>query len=268
MSGTLSNYGEEQMARFLFTALAVARPANHYMALHKYSPGENCTQEASYSGYGRKAINFSAPSGAKVANSNAIKFAEPPPGYHEPGSSFGGTFQLPSTYKFWSIWGAPSAGNPLGWADFATQFNPVKTLGIGSVQAHARYCTPFAAALGLNWLFRSPVAVVRPSAWFMSLHYKPPSASGFGGEIVDLGIGFARQPITFIDPTNGVLSNPALVTFGPASEAWPSFINWSVWDAAVAGNCLFTKPFPTPLAPVNAGGSIKFPVGTVKISVG
>ena len=90
---------------------------------------------------------------------------------------------------------------------------------------------------------------------------------GVGGEILGLG-DFARKAIAFTDPENGVAVNTADLAFGPATEAWPKFINWSIWDAATAGNCLFTKPFAAPLEFVDTGGSIEFPAGTVKISVG
>lgn len=254
MAGSLSDYAEDQVIRWLFTALAVTRPAAWYAALHSAPPGEQgLNGEMNYDGYLRQAVAFGAPASGKIANSASITFPSAP----------SGTFGTDVYGAHWSVWTALNGGNCLGWGTRKQDFLGLQyTFAAGTLICSARGLTTFAKNLVLNWLFRN-VAVTRPGAWWMAVHTQPPNDLGVGGEQKTLG--GARRSLVLVPSSNGVLVNSNQIDFGPATSKWPSLSYYSIWDAASAGNCLFVKALKAPYG-VAAAQTLRFAAGQVHAS--
>lgn len=81
------------------------------------------------------------------------------------------------------------------------------------------------------------------------------------------GIGYARQAITFGAPSNGVITNTAAVTFGPATASWGSVTVSGIFDAVSGGNALsIVKAITTPRT-VASGDSLQFAIGAISFTV-
>lgn len=266
MTGSLSNYAELQMLRFLFTQQTVNRPASRYASVHTAAPGENGTNAEFAEMTNRLPVSFNAPSEGRVSSAGSVTLLA------------GSTGLVKLTH--WSLWTNPSAGQCLGWGEMGSSIylgqggilsnekpqvinQQNKTLGIGALYAHARGLSPYARDLALNWLFRN-VAVVRPTAWFVALHFTPPDEDGVGGELT--GTDAARRPVSFGIPAGGATSNQEEVRFGRALYNWPRLTHFTLWDASIAGNCLLKKGLKTALE-VAEGEFVIFHPGTLKLSV-
>ena len=263
MSGSLSNYAENQLARFLFCPdLAVTRPSARHVALHSAAPGENCAV-GEMAALGRQAATFGAPASGQVSNTNSLAW----------------TSSIKTTAVCWSVWDAAGAGNPLGWGTLLKSLSWAKvtlstekpdvsqpttrTLGAGNFIIVARGLTSFAKALALNWLFRS-AAVTRPAEIWMALHRMPPGDLGSSGELTS--DGGARRKLAFTAPANGVAPCGDAIIFGPATAAWPRLTHYSLWDAPSAGNCLMTGALKTHYD-VLSGGRLNFAAGDILVKV-
>ena len=58
--------------------------------------------------------------------------------------------------------------------------------------------------------------------------------------------GYARQPISFNDPTDGIAFSANAFSFGQALRA--GAVGRAIYDAPTGGNLLLVLPFPVPLA--------------------
>lgn len=97
--------------------------------------------------------------------------------------------------------------------------------------------SPYGETLILTALLTT-TAITRPSGWFVGLHTGPTGAAGATNEIV--AHGYARQPQSFTVAGN-VATGVANLIFGPDSSVdWGTVTDFSVWDAATGGNCLWT----------------------------
>lgn len=264
MAGSISNYAENLIVKWLFTAASVTRPTSWYIQLHSGAPGENGTGSP-IGVLGRKSVTFAAPADGRIANTATITFTI--------------DAGLSAKATHFTIWDASSGGNCLGWGTLAkalkfggtggvggdgrTQMPTSRSFPAGSFACVARGLTLFARHLALNWLFRT-ASVTRPSAWFMAVHRMPPNDLGAGGELA--GSGATREAIGFAAPANGVAASDGDVVFGPAVGSWPRLSHYSIWDAETGGNCLQTKATKTTYD-VAGGGSLKFAAGSVILSV-
>jgi hypothetical protein len=76
-----------------------------------------------------------------------------------------------------------------------------------------------------------------PAAVYISLHTADPTDDGSGAEVS--GGSYIRQSATFGEPSNGVSTTTADVTFPQATGTWGT-IGWiGIWDAQTTGNMLF-----------------------------
>lgn len=90
------------------------------------------------------------------------------------------------------------------------------------------------------------VAATRATTWFVGLHVGSAGPAGSTNEIV--GNGYARQSQTFTVVFN-VGTGVSALTFGPCTgTAWGTVTDFSLWDAATAGNCLWVGTVGTPVA--------------------
>ncbi len=72
------------------------------------------------------------------------------------------------------------------------------------------------------------------------------SAAGVGTATELVAPGYARQPISFNDPVNGVCVNTIAYAFG---QRVTGAIGRAIYDAPTGGNLLLVMPHPTPIAP-------------------
>ena len=78
-----------------------------------------------------------------------------------------------------------------------------------------------------------------PANVYLSLYTVAPTESTSGTEVS--GNGYSRQEITFGNPTDGVVSSTANVTFTASAGNSFSAVAYGVTDASTAGNILFYK---------------------------
>ncbi len=62
---------------------------------------------------------------------------------------------------------------------------------------------------------------------------------------------YARQPVSFGEPVNGICYSASPYTFGQGSRG--GVMGRALYDAPAGGNLLLFWPFPTPLAPDRLG---------------
>lgn len=83
------------------------------------------------------------------------------------------------------------------------------------------------------------LAYTSPTSVLAALYTAFPGEAGGGTEVA--GNGYARQTVTFGAPSDGVSSNSAAVTFGPATPAaWGVILAWTIFDQTT--NPLFHGP--------------------------
>lgn len=100
----------------------------------------------------------------------------------------------------------------------------------------------------------------RPSQVYLALHTDDPGETGASNEVA--GGAYARQPVTFSESAVGVIvnSNVPLFTMPACTVSY-----FSIWDASVAGNCLFYDIVASPQT-FNTSDTFSPQVGAVSIS--
>lgn len=83
-----------------------------------------------------------------------------------------------------------------------------------------------------------------PAQVYLALHTADPTEAGTGTEVS--GGSYARQAITFGEPTDGSSSNTAAINFPVATADWGTITHFSIRDAATGGNSLFYGAWQTP----------------------
>lgn len=83
-----------------------------------------------------------------------------------------------------------------------------------------------------------------PTTVYLALYSSDPTDADTGVEIAQGN--YARQPVTFISPTNGVTSNSADITFPVATVAYTGNVTHvGIRDALTVGNLLYYAPLAT-----------------------
>lgn len=106
-------------------------------------------------------------------------------------------------------------------------------------------------------------AITRPTAWYAALHTADPTDAGTGAEVS--GGSYARQPVTFPSPTNGVTSPGSDILFPTATANWGTVTHVAIWDSLTGGNLLKSGALTASQA-VNTGNTFKLPAGQVTSS--
>lgn len=104
--------------------------------------------------------------------------------------------------------------------------------------------SPLGENTTLSWLLTTGTPT-RPTAWFIALHAGANGGSGAANEIPTAS-GYGRQGQTFSLAGN-VATGVANLTFGPATVAWGSVTDFSLWTAATAGTCLWAGTLTAPI---------------------
>lgn len=103
---------------------------------------------------------------------------------------------------------------------------------------------------------------VPPTAVHVALFTSATSDAGAGTEVT--GGGYARQPITFTAPTDGVSANSADISFTNMPAGTVTHI--AIMDAATAGNMLFHGPLAAGKT-VNTGDTLTIAAGDLTASL-
>jgi hypothetical protein len=103
-----------------------------------------------------------------------------------------------------------------------------------------------------------------PTAVYLALFTLNPGDTGAGTEVS--GGGYARRPITFTAPSNGVTSNSAEVLFNAATANWGTITHIGIYDATTGGNLLYYSPISNAKT-INADDQLKVSTGDIIVSL-
>lgn len=124
--------------------------------------------------------------------------------------------------------------------------------------------TYFAASI-LGWV-KSTAMPADPAAVYCALYDGDPTDAGSGGSDVTVTIRAAgRVAVTFGAVSAKSIANSADVDFGDA-DAGADITHYGVWDAATAGNMLFSAELDTPRTVVTSD-PVKFATGDLKLDL-
>lgn len=115
----------------------------------------------------------------------------------------------------------------------------------------------------LNYVLKG-TAYAAPSAIYVALFTADPTDAGTGTEVT--GGAYARQAITFNTATIGSSATSVDVLFPIASAAWGTVTHIGLYDAATAGNLLFSSALTTSKT-VASGDQIKVAAGDVTVTL-
>lgn len=107
-------------------------------------------------------------------------------------------------------------------------------------------------------------AYAPPATVYCALFTTTPGPAGGGVEVT--GNGYARTPITFGAPANGVMTNSADCTFPQASGGgWGTIAYFAIFDSATTGNMLYYGSL-TASKTINSGDQLKFAAGGMTVT--
>ncbi len=122
----------------------------------------------------------------------------------------------------------------------------------------------------LNWALKAVAMGAAPVATYVGLHNGDPTDAGTGGTEVTTSIRVAgRVAAVFGTITTSAgantIENSAAVNFGEAA-AGQTFTHFAIWDAASAGNMLYSNVLAVSPQTVSAGTNVSFAIGALDIS--
>ena len=103
-----------------------------------------------------------------------------------------------------------------------------------------------------------------PSTVYIALYTSDPTDADVGTEVS--GGGYARQPVTFGAPSNGIVSNSAKVEFPVATALWGTITHIGIRDALTGGNLLYYGPL-TAARTVDVDNQLIFNVGQITVTL-
>lgn len=260
MTGSLTNYAETQILRYLFSASPVTRPSAWWVALHNGDPGETGAANE-LPELQREQVTFGTPdASSRIFTEAEVNWDPPSPLPPDPDDPHHITVA-----SHWSVWTASSGGNCLGWGDLTEKItswsrlhNPFET---GKLWIQTRGLSTYARNLALNWLFRG-VTLTRPNAWWLAMHQFPPNSDGLGGEYPDSG----RKAIDFAPVSGASIKNQETILFGRAIDDWPRFSHFSIWTHPGGGQCMAARSL-SPALNAPRQGYVRFLPGKLTITV-
>ena len=116
----------------------------------------------------------------------------------------------------------------------------------------------------LDWAFTTGTPT-RPTAWYVGLYTTTPTADAGTGGVECSNTGYARQSVTWTR-TSGTLNPSAVVTFGPATEAWTAVVGFGIFSALTAGTLYAFKALTTARTLGN-GDSAEFATADLTITL-
>ena len=103
-----------------------------------------------------------------------------------------------------------------------------------------------------------------PTTTYLALYTSDPTDADTGTEVT--GGSYARQPITFGAPSNGVSTNSAAIEFPQATGSWGTVTHVAIRDALTSGNLLFHTPLDTSKT-INSGDVFKITSGNLSVTL-
>lgn len=103
-----------------------------------------------------------------------------------------------------------------------------------------------------------------PPTVYVALYTTDPTDEDIGVEVS--GEGYVRQPVTFGEPSDGVVSNTEDILFPVASANWGTITHVGIRDAETGGNLLFHSALEMPKT-IEIGDQLKIPAGQLVISL-
>lgn len=80
--------------------------------------------------------------------------------------------------------------------------------------------------------------------YYLALFTTAPGETGGGTEVS--GGSYARQAVTFGNPSSGSMSNSSAIEFPVATASWGTAKGWGLFDAASAGSLVWYGSIDTP----------------------
>lgn len=80
--------------------------------------------------------------------------------------------------------------------------------------------------------------------YYLALFTTAPSEAGGGTEVS--GGAYARQAVTFGNPSSGTMKNSAEIVFPTATASWGTVQAWALFDAATSGAMLWYGDIDVP----------------------
>jgi hypothetical protein len=115
----------------------------------------------------------------------------------------------------------------------------------------------------LNAVLRN-TSYTSPSQVYIALFTSDPTDAGTGTEVT--GGGYARQPITFNAPSNGLVTNSADILFPVATASWGTVTHIGIYDASTGGNLLFHGALTTSKT-ISTDDQLKIAAGDITITL-
>lgn len=81
------------------------------------------------------------------------------------------------------------------------------------------------------------ITYTAPTTVYLALYLTDPTDSDVGTEVS--GGAYARQPITFSAPSNGLTSNSVAIEFPQATASWGTIAYIGIRDSLTGGNLLY-----------------------------
>lgn len=116
-----------------------------------------------------------------------------------------------------------------------------------------------------NWI-RGTSAPTAPTAVYVALFSSNPTDAGNGTEVTTTIRTAGRVAATFGAPSDGVISNTAVVDFGAAAGS-ASVTHFAIYDAASAGNLLMYNALSSGSGTVATGFTVSFAIGALTLTV-
>jgi hypothetical protein len=227
--GSLTNFAENEVWDHILKVGSYSPPATIYLALFTDDPGEagTLTNEATYTGYARKAITFGAAGSRTISQNAQVDFD----------LCTGGSNLI-------SHWGlmdgdVEGSGNMLAYGAFTTA-KTVSTgytpfVASGEVQPTLNsggISTAYANSV-LDWLFRAQ-SLSQPTNIQVALFSTACSDSAAGTELS--GNGYARTTCNVWDAASGGASaNTSAIVFPQATGDWSTAVYAALYMDAVYG---------------------------------
>jgi hypothetical protein len=227
--GSLCDFAELEVLDHILKVGSYSPPATVYLALFTADPTDtgSMANEATYTGYARKAITFGAASARAITQNAQVDF-DPCSGGSNTITHWGlctsVTFQGGSMLAY----GAFSAGVVV-----SSGYQPYVASGQISVSFNTGGVSTAYANSILDWLFRGQ-SLSQPTNIYIALFSTACSDSAAGTELT--GNGYARaQCNTWDTASGGASQNTNAVTFAQATGAWSTATFAALYDSITGG---------------------------------
>lgn len=115
-------------------------------------------------------------------------------------------------------------------------------------------------------VFKTKTSPALPTNYYIGLSSTTPTTSGTGVTEPSGGAYARVQMANMSQPSNGVITNTAAITFPESTRSWGTLTHYVVYDAATGGNLLFYGALANSRT-VDSNTTIAFKVGEFTITL-